>query len=341
MGQSNLGQSARYAVERITKKYPGVRGAVNVIAVAPASPGQITLYNPTDAGNRDLYDIDKVHEELRKRNGILLLMCKKVVRDPLMPDAWTFPGVKLEHCDDVAVDQNNQFTPAMMGGIQTALPERAAALRALYTQVGLTVSVHGELMSRKYSALSFAGASHLVPMSRWVSSAAEEIQYDTLTVGLPIPYQSVHRLEAMLQLDKDVVEKAAWMTPEQIWDKHCDRSSGLKLPPPELLMIDHLCSFKNAKSVLTDARDRYTYDIDSMPRVQPFVEVDKELKQFRITLPDGATHLPPGEHSMPSGFTGSDETLHHELKFFIKKNHDYSDPLTRKNVHVKNSAPIW
>ena len=345
------GRTAKKMIERVTSRYPGYKPAVNVLVIAPKTTGSTDIFQQRNAGNRDEYDWRAASAHAKSRAGMKLLLVKKKVRDPTIPDAWTFPSAELSHDDDVEADRNGNFTEQMMGGAFPALPERAAAVRALYQDAGFTANRNIELTNRRWSRMDYSCVGKLVPFSRWASPAGDPTKFDTLNFCLPIDHTELRKMDkdtfagaTGVPFDPDLVDEAAFVDPVDALRRHEDPSSGLKLPPPELLTVHFLSRFSHAKAAVTDASDRYSYHLDDMPRVQPKVSFDKDTRQFTFHLMAGATHLPPGEHFFSTGIAAGNDEVHPMLRVsveeFDSKAQEFVSPMQQQHKTF-DRPPVW
>ena len=316
------GRTTKKVIERLTARYPGYKPAASLIVVAPLTNAHREIFNPADAGNRDEYNAAAAAAHARTRAGLKVLMVRKEPpADPMLPQAWSFPSGDVSHADDTAADTNANFTEQMMGGAFPALPERAAALRALFTEARLSLNRNGELRDSRWTRIDYSGAGSLVPFSRWVSPLDAPTKFDRMTFITTVTHDQLRKFDketnpaAPAAPVGDGVGAAAWVDPRDAVARH-GSGDGFQLAFPDLVTIHYLARFSDATGAACDARDRFTYDLTDMPRVQPRVEMDPGTRQITVRLMLGATHLAAGEHFFPSGVAAADG--HPEVRVVVE-----------------------
>jgi 8-oxo-dGTP pyrophosphatase MutT (NUDIX family) len=173
------------------------------------------------------------------RGGAAALEVLLVQRNPqarFMGGAWVFPGG--------AVDRSE-------GAGQAAL--RAAAIRELAEEAGITIADPGEL----------------VPFARWITPAQVKTRFDTWFYLAPAP------ASAQPVVDGSEVVDARWYKPAAALDDA--RKGALFLVFPTIKQLEQLSSFQSAEALIAHARTRVVRP------VQPRVVMSGETA--RIVLP--------------------------------------------------------
>jgi 8-oxo-dGTP pyrophosphatase MutT (NUDIX family) len=170
------------------------------------------------------------------RDGLEILLVKRNPAARFMGAAWVFPGG--------AVDRHE-------GAGEVAL--RAAALRELFEEAGITV----------------ASPEELVPFSRWITPPQVKIRFDTWFYLVAAPPQAEPRIDG-----SEVVD-ARWYTPADAL--RAGARGEILLVFPTIKHLEQLSMFDSADELLS-----YASGLEIRP-VQPHVILSGE--QARVVLP--------------------------------------------------------
>jgi 8-oxo-dGTP pyrophosphatase MutT (NUDIX family) len=173
------------------------------------------------------------------RGGARALEVLLVQRNPearFMGGAWVFPGGAVDRAE---------------GAGQAAL--RAAAIRELSEEAGITIDSAGEL----------------VPFARWITPAQVKIRFDTWFYLAPAPDG------AEPVVDGSEVIDARWYSPAAALDDA--RAGKLFLVFPTIKQLQQLSAFESADALIAHAR------LQEVTPVQPRVLLSGETA--RILLP--------------------------------------------------------
>lgn len=256
--------------------------------------------------------------------GFRVLMVKRASTMKFMPNAYVFPGGKVD-ADDIKLSRNTDE-------VGMALPnwpgQRIAALRELGEEVGLSIERTGIVYNAQYTHPTPMGSALPVPFAHWVTPAAEKKRFDTIFFAF-----EAQATVPDIKVDRDPSEIAdiKWITPKEALRLHATPGSGFRMPPPTLMMMHQMSFSPTFTPVVHENYLKYHLEPTALPRVMPIlIKADGVLEMH---VAPGVIHLPVGTHNFPCGEEGGDLRVHvGSPRFFNEFGHPKEDEIAKANL---------
>lgn len=233
-------------------------------------------------------------------DGVEVFLVKRHARSRFMPDAWVFPGGRVDDADHELPD--TQVSGGESVGERLGLPPDAvrgflvAGVRETFEEAGIWLGT-GELPTAlreplnngevRFTDLLAAHDAHidldgLAPWSWWVTPASEPRRYDTRFVVAITDADGVHD-------DGETVD-SGWFTPSAALAAVA--SGEVRMAPPTWWTVTELAALGTVKAVLDSASQR------AIARIEPILSGTKGA--VSLTLPGHAGHPDPAIDGLPT-----------------------------------------
>jgi len=198
--------------------------------------------------------------------GFRACLVKRASTMKFMPNTYVFPGGRVDAKDfDVAEDV--EYIPETY----SHRPQRVAAVRELYEEVGILMNNMGTPTSAKYSRFTPDHAHLLVPFQRWVTPQQEKRRFDTWFFMLQMQPDFPEKFPLIPQ--EGEISDALWLSPSEAMRRHADPTVDFKLPPPTFLMLHKLSEYGTAPTAVHDHLMEYGANMGQLPKLEPIINI--------------------------------------------------------------------
>ena len=206
-----------------------------------------------------------------------ILMVKRARQLAFFPNAWVFPGGR--------VDAEDSLLPTQ--GSVSGIEDRSfavAALRECFEEAGVWIGVgdptedfRNQLNHRKAKLLDdtslIADLDRLHFFSRRVTPVAEPKRYDTYFFLAQLTPEE----NPIPQADQHETVESAWLSPTEAIERH--QSGEVSLAPPTLLTLMELARYDSFEALLNAPRN-----------LQPIMPLHRKNPDLEILLPGHPLH---------------------------------------------------